>query len=120
MCNHVLPDGQRCDGLLSTDGRSYGILRHSPALAYAHELMYQWSSRMANRGIAWYTMWRDIVDDIKGCGNVAFMFGGMPSHIACQLYVAFKEPSGFHTCTSELESASVLPAGSAWRRRGSS
>lgn len=70
-CTQLLPDGQRCDGLLSTDGRSYGILRHSPALAYAHELMYQWSSRMANRGIAWCTMWRDIVDDIKGCGNVA-------------------------------------------------
>lgn len=66
-CTFVSPDGQRCSGTLSTDGRPYGILRHSPGLAYGHELMYQWSDRMASRGIAWYTMWTDIVNDNKGC-----------------------------------------------------
>lgn len=60
------PDGQQRCGKFSKDGKSHGILRHTHALAYGHDLMYQWASRVGSLGIAWFTMWSKVVTDIMG------------------------------------------------------
>ena len=99
-CQSVSTAGQPCSGKLSTDGRYYGLLRQTAAVAFGLELLYQWSSRMADRGIAWATMWRDVLSDIKtwAVDSLSVICMSTPSlRVRLQLFAAGGIQASRHT-----------------------
>ena len=48
-----------CLGKLEVDGLSVGLLRKSKSIAFAHEMLWDWSVRGATAGVTWHGHWRD-------------------------------------------------------------
>ena len=57
---------RQCGVQLVVDGCEDGILRESKQVAFALEVMYQWSMKMMTDGIAWWTYWRDLLLKVEG------------------------------------------------------
>ena len=57
-CCHIDENGSACPGLLTIDGKEFGVLRVTESLAFGHELLYHWSDRMAaGQSDTWRTSW---------------------------------------------------------------